>query len=473
VVALAGPVSAAGAAVPQLLSGPTPFRSGCGVTGSPTLGSAAEPHVAVDPRDRRNVVAVWQQDRFNADGGALSNVLAVSHDGGARFHEVLVPGLSRCTGGADERTSDPWLSFGPDGALYLASLTFSEMPQNQAIAGPTTLVVQRSDDAGEHWGAPVAVQPFDGTYNDREAITADPGRPGHAYYVFVKRYGAEGESGVEQFAATADGGRTWTAPRPIYVPLPGTLTDPTLIEVLPDGSLLNLLIVANLTPFLPSSVPRQSWQVIAQRSTDQGRTWSGATTVASIYPAAPFDPDSGKVVRAYPVISTAVAPDGTAYVAWNEIPVMGGSSVLLARSGDGGRTWGAPRLVRHSAGQAFLPTLAVARDGTLGITYDDTRNRRPGARELTTDVWAATSRDRGATWLETHLAGPFDALTAPESDSSGVQGLFVGDYQGLAALPRGFGAVFAQARPEAVHGPSDLFFARFGEAATPATAPPG
>jgi hypothetical protein len=468
-------VPATAVAAPAELSGPTPFPTGCGVTGSPTSNSTAEPHIAVDPRDARNVVAVWQQDRFNADGGALSNVLAVSHDGGARFHRVLVPGLSRCTGGPDERTSDPWLSWGPDGALYLASLTFSEMPQNQAVAGPTTLVVQRSDDAGEHWGAPVAVQPQDGTYNDREAITADPGRPGHAYYVFVKRYGAEGESGIEQLATTTDGGRTWSSPRPIYTPPPGMLTDPTLMEVLPDGSLLNLLIVANLSPFLPSSAPRESWQIVAQRSTDQGASWGAATTVATIYPSAPFDPESGKVVRAYPVISTAVARDGTAYVAWNEIPAMGGSSVLLARSRDGGRAWSAPQLVRHSSGQAFLPTLAAAGDGTLGITYDDTRNAVPG-HELTTDVWFATSQDQGTTWAETHLAGPFDATTAPESDSSGVQGLFVGDYQGLAPLARGFGAVFAQARPQSTHGPSDLFFAAAGtgEAATapvPAPAP--
>ena len=446
------------------LSSATPFASGCGVPGTATLNSTAEPDVVVNPADASNVVVTWQQDRFNADGGALSNVISVSRDGGRSFREVQVPGISRCTGGPDERASDPWLSFGPDGTLYLASLSFSEMPQNSAIAGPTELEVSTSHDGGLQWSAPVYVQPPDNTYNDREAVTADPTPPGTPYFAFVKRYGADGESGFEQFSRTTDGGRTWSSPAPIYTPPPGMLTDPTLIEVLPDGTLVNLLIVANLSPFLPDPTPKIRWDIMAQRSSDGGQSWSGAVKIADIAPFPPIDPDTGKVVRAYPVISAAVAPDGGVYVAWNEIPTPStGSQVLFARSIDGGRSWSNPGVVHSSPGQAFLPSLAIARDGTLGVTYDDTRNNRPGSNQLTTDMWFSRSRDHGATWSESHVAGPFSTVTAPESDSAGVKGLFLGDYQGLAALGAGgFAAAFAQTKPQALHGPSDLFFAALG-----------
>ena len=451
----------------MLVSSTSPFAAAACATasGMPALDSAAEPQISTDPRNAKNVVVVWQQDRFNADGGALSNVVGVSHDGGATFHEVLDPGLSLCTGGSDQRVSDPWLAWGPDGTLYLASLTFSEMPQNAAVSGPTTLVVQRSADAGETWSAPVSVQPFDTFYNDRESITADPVRSGHAYFVFVKRYGSQGESGFEQFSTTADAGRTWTAPATIYVPPPGMLTDPTLVTVLPNGTLLNVLIVANLTPFLPAQAPRVDWQIVSQRSIDGGATWRNTANIATIFPAAPVDPQSGKVVRAYPAVSSAVAADGTAYVAWNEIPTPAGpSTIYFARSTDGGATWSAPGTVKQSPGQAFLPSIAVAADGTIAVSYDDTRNDTgTGATDnFTTDVWASISHDRGRTWSERHVAGPFDMATAPESDSSGVAGLFVGDYQGLAPVGNAFAAAYAQGRPMASHGPTDLFVSRFG-----------
>jgi hypothetical protein len=51
-------------------------------------------------------------------------------------------------------------------------------------------------------------------------------------------------------------------------------------------------------------------------------------------------------------------------------------------------------------------------------------------------------------------------LTASRTSSAGIAGRFVGDYQGLVALPNGFGAVLAQAKPAARAGPSDVFFAR-------------
>jgi Neuraminidase (sialidase) len=243
------------------------------------------------------------------------------------------------------------------------------------------------------------------------------------------------------------------------------ITDPALVQVLPNGTLLNLIMVANLSPFLPAAVPRIDWEIVSQRSTDGGKTWTDPVTIATLYPAAPVDPQTGKVVRAYPLISAAVAPDGTAYVAWNVIPKASGPSTIdIARSANGGVSWSAPMLVKQSPAQAFLPSLAVAADGTVGVTYDDTRNDASTGTtdDFTTDVWFSDSHDKGVTWTERHLAGPFNMATAPESDSAGVQGLFVGDYQGLTALSGGFGAVYAQGQPQAIHGPTDLFFSRFG-----------
>src|SRR5947209_13466788 len=79
--ALASPAAAAAAPVRvagvHAISGASPFPGGCGGSGVQTRDSEGEPHVAVNPRDSHNVLAVWQQDRFQVDGGALTNLVAV------------------------------------------------------------------------------------------------------------------------------------------------------------------------------------------------------------------------------------------------------------------------------------------------------------------------------------------------------------------------------------------------------------
>jgi hypothetical protein len=464
-VTLAAPAAAHGTYVSNLkpISDSVPFQDGCGVPGDETPNSEAEPYVAVNPRDPSNIVATWQQDRFAVDGGALSNLVAASKDGGRTWTRSTLPGLSRCTGGADERTSDPWVSIGGDGVVYLGSLTFSETPAALlGLAGPTALASNVSADGGLSWSGPAQIVNA-GMYDDREAVTADPRRPGHAYVAWVRRLGLLGESGVEYFARTTDGGRSWSTPRPIYTSPPASLPDPTLITVLPDGSLLTTFAQVNGTPILfpDREGPIDPWEVFAMRSEDLGETWSDPVQIATIAdPFAPRHPETKAVVRAYPMISTEIAPDGAVYVAWNEISSFERSRVLVARSDDGGRTWTAPSVVTDQPTQSFVPALAVAADGTVGVTWDDFRSDTRGDEQLTTEVWFAESHDRGASWQQTQVAGPFDMLTAPPTGSTGILGRFVGDYQGLVALPGGFGAVFAQAKPQATAGPTDVFFAR-------------
>lgn len=104
---------------------------------------------------------------------------------------------------------------------------------------------------------------------------------------------------------------------------------------------------------------------------------------------------------------------------------------------------------------AFEPSIAVDEHGTVGLTWYDLRNDRTGDEALTADVWFAHSDDAGASWRQTHVAGPTDLRTAPLAAHNRV-----GEYQGLAALPSGFAAIFTLAAPQAKDGPTDIFFAR-------------
>jgi hypothetical protein len=77
---------------------------------------------------------------------------------------------------------------------------------------------------------------------------------------------------------------------------------------------------------------------------------------------------------------------------------------------------------------AFSPTVAVRDDGTIGVTYYDFRNNTTDPSTLPTDLWLAQSVD-GATWRESHVAGPFDLALAPNA-----LGLFLGDYHALSSI---------------------------------------
>jgi hypothetical protein len=462
VLAVGAPAASGAVRISNLkpISGESPFQpGGCGVAGTPTFDSEAEPSFAVNPKDPRNAIAVWQQDRFVIDGGALSNIVAVTKNGGATWRRVLVPGLSRCTGGARERTSDPWVSIGPDGTAYLATLIFDDDPALAAagLAGPTDQIVSRSTDGGLTWSAPVTVV-ANAHYNDREAITADPRKPGVAYEAWVDRLGAFGETGLNMFAKTVDGGASFSAPQANYTAAPLNLPDPTIITVQPNGTLVDVFMLANATAVLPGAdLP---FKVMAMRSTDGGATWSQPVTIDEVPPVQPEDESTNTQVRAFPIVSAATAPDGTLYVVYNDIESASRARIMVATSPDDGQSFSKPRVVKSVAAQAFIPSVAVDRHGTVGVLWDDFRNDKRGDKRLTTDVWFARSSGRSRPFEESHVAGPFDATAASSTSSTSVQGRFIGDYQGFAAYPTGFGAVFAQSVKGVTKGPSDIYFAR-------------
>jgi hypothetical protein len=196
--------------------------------------------------------------------------------------------------------------------------------------------------------------------------------------------------------------------------------------------------------------------LFATRSLDEGRTWL-PPVLAGSQPIQMFvDPETGNEYPQPGFPSAAVGPDGTVYVANEHDTSVTSGGITVARSRDGGRTWTSSQVTGVSA-FAFFPSVAVDSHGTVGVTWYDLRNDRPGDAALTADAWFASSDDRGRTWRQRHLAGPFDLRAAP----FGSNGHQLGEYQGLAALPgRGFAALFAAPPPLAKDGPTDIFFAR-------------
>lgn len=85
------------------VSGTSPFAS-CtednvaGQPGTNFLNSEVEPWVDVNPTDPRHIVEGWQADRWS-NGGARGFVAGVSFNGGTTWTQIVIPGITVCSGG--------------------------------------------------------------------------------------------------------------------------------------------------------------------------------------------------------------------------------------------------------------------------------------------------------------------------------------------------------------------------------------
>ena len=451
VAAIAGSPALAGAAGKQPLhriTGASALPARCSAPGSLYRGAEVEPTLAVDPGHARQLVVAW------IDQG--NNVTASSSDGGRHWRTGLVPAVSRCTGGVFQSASDPWLSIGPEGTTYLAS---------ESDNGPsaTAILINRSRDSGRTWTFPVYVDHRDVplAYDDKEAVTADPHRPGVAYVVWAQNRDVSRLSERDLYLArTTNRGRVWSTPQRIYEAQLGTRVRAS--EVIVTGP-RRLVCVFSIDDAAPDGLAAVGGAVtfLALTSRDGGRSWSGLSRIATTHNLALTDFERGTDIRASaPLFSADADRRGRAYVAWRDARSSHSSPILLSTSSDG-RRWSGPTLVSPGANRGLIPDLAVAHDGTVAVRFYDLRDDRPGDTALTANSWLRYSFDRGRHWGEKRLGGSFDLRNAPLVNGRPLAtGLFIGDYEGLVAVPGGFATVFARAQPTAGSGATDLFFAR-------------
>jgi hypothetical protein len=439
------------------VSGPSPFLD-CQPPNAYGLNAETEPWVAVNPKDPNNLVAAWIQDR------AMGIVAGVSTDGGASWQDVVVPGLTACSGGTYPTAADPWVSFAPNGDVYVSSIENHFFQHNHGNA----IRVNKSTDGGRTWGAPVTlIEDTSSGFNfDKPSITSDPTNANTVYAIWNRSdQGQRFTRSQTLFTRTTDGGRTWEPARAIYTPGNdnGTIGDQVVVR--PDGTLLD---------FFAEQLQHgthDDFQLSVLRSTDGGLTWSAPVRAAQMLGNVVIDPETGQPVTTAgeppPLFDVAQDPaNGNLYAVWEDARFSNAqhTGIAFSMSTDGGLSWSAPVQINKtptgiaSVNQnAFLPSVAVAADGTVGVTYYDFRNNdaSPG---LLTDYWfihadPRTDLTNPANWCqEIRLTDtPFDIEKAPLSN----HGLFVGDYEGLVAAGNAFVPVWSMPHPNA-DGTTDL-----------------
>jgi len=487
-------VSAArgGAGVTLVGTGVSPF-AGCTADfpelqpGELVPDSEVEPFLAVNPTNPKNLVAVWQQDRWTTLS-SRGQVVGTSFDGGLSWTVVTATKNSFCTGGTLDnhgwsfRSNTPWLSFASNGDLYLVSAATRGFDLSATL-------VAKSSDGGLTWSDPVEVSVDAGTnvVTDKNTITADPLGSLFVYAVWRRAVAPVDNSaqpayenatayrGPLMFSRTTDGGATWEAARELFDP--GALADTVGAEVLvvPGG---DLVAVFDADYANKNAHGLRGRNIAAMRSSDRGETWSRVTFGPKMLPTAALDPLTGNTIRAaLRVPHFALDPlRGTIYAAWQDRRFGDGTynEIAFAISEDAGRTWSEPVKVNQTpavipAGNrlAFVPEVHADADGSVAISYYDLRNNGTDStanEPLETDFFlvrcnAPAKADPDgcadpAGWEETRLTPTsFNLRQAPDTG-----GLFLGDYTGLASINGEYLTLFAQ--PNGPTDPASIYFSR-------------
>ena len=433
-------------------------NDGFNAFGTWPVDEAEEPYIAVNPVHPNNIVAAWIQGPFQ------DIIAAASFDGGETWQQVPLP-VTVCAGGPFLAAGDVWLSFAPNGVLHgivVAGNSGSSLVQE----------IMKSTDGGLHWAASVLPGSSDPP-PDHPSLTADPTNPAFVYAIWDGHKSAH--SDVAVFARTTDGGSTWEPPRAVVQTAPQSFIQFSQILVLPNGTLVDLYEFYAQQPNGP--ITQTSLQLL--RSADHGQSWStlvNAVTMTPLYTpegnTVVVDPETGQSVRDPTNPSFVVdMRNGNLYAVWEDgrFSNFQYNEVAFSMSVDGGLSWSAPIRVNQTPldvpptnRQSFLPSIAVAANGTIGVSYYDFRFNTPNPG-LPTDRWL----------VQCHPS-PTGPATNPACWSSEVRlttssfnmeavvpvlfgGFFPGEYFGLASARNDFVTTFTQPDRDNV---TSVFFAR-------------
>ena len=343
------------------------------------------------------VVAAFQVGRIE-NGGATAIGFATSTDGARHWRAGFLPGITSLSPqpGSDPRASDPSVGYDAvHGVWLVASLGIA--------ADHFELFVSRSTD-GVTWSAPVtALRGSQGSL-DKEWVACDnwPSSPtrGRCYLSFLN---VSSETIVTQ--TTSDGGLTWSVPvQTSFQPARGLEPNGAQPLPRPDGSVVVVYAVgrAESDDVGGESQAVEEGEVFAATSIDGGATFQASVPVSAANAA--LVPE----MRAPPLPSADVAPDGRLYVAWHdclsEQPCVH-DRIVLSSSVDG-RTWTTPAAIAATTAAVtqFVPGLAVNQSTTgattrLAVAYYTLPTRcAAGTACPRIDAWLVTSANAGATW---------------------------------------------------------------------------
>jgi hypothetical protein len=422
-----------------------PFTGGQYIVG-PTINPltvsrlAAEQHIAVDPNNPSNLVAVVSDFSLRTTGNTTR--YAVSTNNGTTWTDRFVPlnaagRLVTSDGRVWDANSDPVVAIDKRGNVYLANLYFSIFN----FTGGVYVGVGRISDgvnitAASTFPVVTNLDPLNPIIEDKEWLAVDNSNnaatTGNVYVTWTRFDLARGQNSIF-FSRSTNQGQTWSAPLRVS-PVTPFLVQGSQVAVGPGGEIY--VAYVQLVAIVAGKVQSQ---IFLAKSTDGGQTFSAPRAITPRFNDLTFDFASfPSFYRKNSFPAMAVSPtNGNVYVVYSDTPSRrAGAEAEFIRSTDGGATFSAPMSLNGNPdGHQFFPAITVDDSGVIHTCWFDTRHGvfSSGGGAFAqkifvpffVDVYASRSTDNGATFS-------VNARVTPRTMNVGTND-FIGDYTGIAA----------------------------------------
>jgi hypothetical protein len=353
----------------------------------------------------------------NNIGGTGQQAQYFSSNGGATWGQSFLPLVS-----TDSFHSDPTVDWTSDGTAWSATI---------GIRGNTLkLRAYKSTDGGATWT-------FDNTFSgtqkntDKELIWIDHG----ATSPFKDRIYACWHNGNPAYANVRTG-TGWGTPVQV------SKTEST-------GTAIGCSLASNASGdafvFWPTT---GNSRIVVAKTTNGGSTWGTPVVIATSKDSYDIGVPAMASRRALIYVSGAAYRNGTVnnvYASWTDLTGASGCTapanepgtnaastcktrIWVARSTNGGTTWGAPVMINNQASlnDQFNQWMGVDDStGRIAVIYYDSVG---DSTRKTTNVWYQTSSDNGATWS---AAVKLTTAATNETVAGSDSGNQYGDYNSL------------------------------------------
>lgn len=386
-------------------------------TVSPSGGHYSEPGVAINPKNPKQIVVVFQGGR---EVQGISNA-AYSNDSGRTFNLAQGTKDPNWKVGGDVSTA-----FDNKGHAFLCYMTFDRLGTSAYWAhdaGRNGIFVRRSADGGRTWDKQAAALKEFSTdhapgiqFEDMPRIFADTwSGSSYAGNLYVGWIEWQLTQSIMVFSRSVDAGKTWSPPMRIstHAGLPrddnGSVGG-LVLAIARDGTIYGIWDDGN--------------SIVLAISRDGGKTFSASHPVIETAPPYFGEVPGVSRVEGFPQIAVDTRNQAKLYICWSDYR-NGDIDVFLASSEDRGRTWSQPMRVNtdpvHNGKDQFYQWMAI--DPVTNNLYVEFYDRRADPKNKNTGITLARSTDGGRTFTNY-------AWTEKSFDPGGA---FLGDYTWLAA----------------------------------------